>query len=84
MVCKKINMQFKRCNVLLECGSIVRWTMVAQMLRLKPLAIERLYTFCKHLLLDSVTYRALVWSSRAILILPVLLQISFLEVPVSK
>lgn len=55
---QKVYVDFRRRNMLIKGRAIACWTTMVWMLRLKPLTIRRMYTFCKNLLLAIDTYRA--------------------------
>lgn len=55
---QKVYVDFRRRNMLIKSRAIACWTTMVWMLRLKPLTIRRMYTFCKNLLLARDTYRA--------------------------
>lgn len=81
---QKVYIDFKRWNMLMAGRAIVCWTTMVWMLRLKPLTIRRMYTFCKNLLLATDTYRASAWPRRAVFILTELFCFSFSEVSVRE
>lgn len=81
---QKVYIDFKRWNMLMAGRAIVCWTTMVWMLRLKPLTIRRMYTFCKNLLLAIDTYRASAWPRRAVFILTELFCFSFSEVSVRE
>lgn len=70
--------------MLIKGRAIACWTTMVWMLRLKPLTIRRMYTFCKNLLLAIDTYRASTCPRRVVFILTELLCINFSEVPVRE